>query len=413
MYKNFFKIAIRNLFRHKSFSFINIAGLTLGLTACLGIGLFVRDEKGFDKFIPGGEDIYRVSYQLTGDEGDSKIATTPPMFTTALKQNFPEVEKTLRVLNNSSKELFEAGDKKMYEDKGVYAEPTFFEFFPLQFKHGSPLKALEEPASIVISSTMAKKYFGDVNPVGKQLSMRKAPFQVKGVFENNPKFHLPVDYILPVAAGLTEERLQSWDWYGFNNYIKLKKGTDAAALQAKFVNYTSPFIKSEGTTYQPFFQPLHDIHLYSSDFRYDMAVRGNITYVKALTVIAVFILLIACFNFVNLSTAKSLQRAKEVGVRKTVGANRKQLMFQFIGETLLLAFVSMLFSVVLTFLLLPLLNQFTEKHIVFDLFANPLLALVLIGITIMVGILAGFYPALVLSGFQPIKVLKGSVVSDV
>ncbi len=413
MYKNFFKVAIRNLYRNKGFSFINIAGLTLGLTACLLIGLFVRDEKAFDKFIPGGEDIYRVSYQLTGNEGDSKIATTPPMFTTALKQNFPEVEKTLRVLNNSSKELFEAGDKKMYEDKGVYAEPTFFEFFPLQFKYGSPVKALDEPASIVISSTMAKKYFGDVSPVGKQLSMRKTPFHVKGVFENNPKFHLPIDYIIPLAAGLTEERLQSWDWYGFNNYIRLKKATDAFALQSKFQNYAKPFIKSEGTTYQPFFQPLHDIHLYSSDFRYDMAVRGNITYVKALTVIAVFILLIACFNFVNLSTAKSLQRAKEVGVRKTVGANRKQLMFQFIGETLLFAIISMLISVGLTFLLLPLLNQFTEKQIIFDLFTNPLIGVSLIGITAVVGIVAGFYPALVLSGFQPIKVLKGSVVSDV
>jgi putative ABC transport system permease protein len=413
MLSNYLKIAYRNLLRHRGFSSINILGLTLGLTACLLIALFVRDETSFDTFIPEGDRVYRIYYQLTGDEGTSYLGTTPPMFPTTLQQNFPEVENTLRVLQIQTKELVEAGSKKMYEERGVFADPTFFDLFPLSFTYGSSAKALDDPTSIVISEEMAARYFADENPVGKEVSINKTPYQVKGVFGNNPRFHLSVNYILPMgAAGLSEEQLQSWDTYAYNNYIRLKKGTDAGDLEAKFQVHVQDHIKDEVITYLPFFQPLSDIHLHSSAFKYDMAIKGNITYVKALTAIAVFILLIAGFNFVNLATAKSLQRAKEVGVRKAVGASRKQLMVQYIGETVLLTLISTVLSVLCTFLLLPFLNRFTEKQISFDLFTNPAIALYLLILAFVVGTLSGFYPALVLSGFKPVKVLKGAVASE-
>lgn len=416
MFQNFLKIAFRNVARHKGFSVINIAGLTLGLTACLLIGLFVRDEKQYDTFIEEGDRVYRIYSEYTNEESSSEYAVVPPMFATALQQEFPEVEQTARVMMQPQyKRLFEAGNIKLYEESGYYVDSTYFEVFPLPFVHGSPIKALDGQGSVVISEEMAKRFFGAENPVGKEMLMEKEPLLVKGVFQKNPKFHMQFDFVLPLAAaGVPKERMEKWGWQQFVSYVKIKKGADVQALESAFQKLTKQKIDLFGddpnTTNKPFFQPLRNIHLYSSGFKFDMAERGNITYVKALTIIAVFILLIACFNFVNLATAKSLQRAKEVGVRKSIGANRRQLMLQFLGETLLLSFISILISVVLVFLFLPWLNSFTDKHISFDLFTNPLMAALLVLLSLVVGVVAGFYPALVLSGFQPVKVLKGSVV---
>jgi putative ABC transport system permease protein len=414
MIHNYFTIAFRNLLRHKSFSFINISGLTLGLTACLLIGLFVRDEKSFDTFIPEGERIYRIYYKVSGEDTRDQACTTA-MLATVIKQNFPEVKQTLRILSSNNSVYVEAGDKKMYEQGGILADSTFFDLFPLPLTYGSFKSALSDPASIIISQNMAERFYGNEDPVGKQLVLEKQSFQIKAVFRDNANFHLPIHYILPMqASGLSEQDLQNWDWYAFYNYVRLKQGTDVQSLQAKFAAFTDPFLnKGEGGfIFKPAFQALQDIHLYSSDFKFDMAERGNITYVKALTIIALFILLIACFNFVNLATAKSLQRAKEVGVRKTIGATRKQLMTQYISETVLLTLLSICISVVLTYLILPWMNAFTEKNIVFDLFTNPFIIPLLLLLTVVVGILAGFYPALVLSGFQPVKVLKSGLVTD-
>jgi putative ABC transport system permease protein len=418
MFTNFFKIAFRNLTRHKGFSFINIAGLTLGLTACILIGLFVWDENQYDKFLPGGDQVYRVYNHYTNNEGSDDRAVAPPMFATTLQQDFPEVQQTARILMQpENKTLFENGNKKIYEQQGFYADSTFFDVFPLSFKYGSREKVLNDPASIVISSPMAERFFGSADPAGKQLLMDKAPFTVRGVFIKNPKFHLQFDYVLPLAAAqLPKERMQSWQWQQFYNYVKLKKGTNVRLLEAKFQadvkQKSAPFLKEIQSSNKPVFQPLKDIHLYSANFKFDNAQRGNITYVRALTIIAIFILLIACFNFINLATAKSLQRAKEVGVRKAIGAERKQLMFQFTGETVLFTFISILISIALAILFLPWLNHFTGKNISLALFANPVVLLLFLGLTVVVGVLAGFYPALVLSNFKPVKVLKGNMSSN-
>ncbi|HEX8349368.1 MAG TPA: ABC transporter permease [Hymenobacter sp.] len=418
MIKNYLKVAYRNLVRHKGFSFLNIAGLALGITACLLIGLFVFDELQYDKFIPEGDRVYRVYTERMDNETPETMACTAPMFAPTLQQEFPEVEQTMRVLMTSSISLFEAGDKKIYLEDGIIADSTFFDLFPLPFKYGSANQALAGPKSIVIGEDVAKTLYGDADPVGKELKISKQTFLVKGVLQNDlSKFHLKVNYVLPLAAAeLPAERMKSWRWQQFYNYVRLKPGTNPQQTQAKLQDYIVQKVrnisKEDPVTYVPFLQPLEDIHLYSSSFKYDLAVRGNITYVKALSLIAAFILLIACFNFVNLATAKSMQRAKEVGIRKTIGASQRQLMLQFLVETVLLTFISVVAATALTSLLLPTLNEFTGKSMSFNLVVTPFIPLFLLVLTVVVGLVAGFYPALVLSAFKPIKVLKSSVVSD-
>lgn len=307
MFQNFLKIAFRNIARHKGFSFINIAGLTLGITACILIGLFVWDENQYDKFLPGGEQVYRVYNEYTNNEGTQLMAVTPPMFATTLQQDFPEVETTTKVLMHPETEtLFEAGNKKIYEENGFYVDSTFFDVFPLSFQYGNSVKSLDDINGVVISSEMANRFFDNENPAGKNMLINKKPYLVKGVFVKNPKFHLPFDYLLPLAAiQFPAGIMQSWHWQQFFTYAKLKSGTNVHALQAKFQNDAKQkSIASDDDkkiSNVPFFQPLKDIHLYSSSFKFDMAQRGNITYVNALTIIAFFISLIACFNFINLA----------------------------------------------------------------------------------------------------------------
>ena len=418
MVKNHFKIAWRNMMRHKGFSFLNIAGLALGFTACFLIALFIWDEYQFDKFIPEGDRVYRIYNEHSDNQGTEEVAVTSPAMATTLKETYPEVEQTARIfMNSDEKRFFEVGEKKMYQESAIYVDSTFLEVFPIDLKYGTREGALDHPASIVISEEMSDRFFGNDNPVGKEILMDKIPLTVKGVFQKNPKFHLQFESLLPLALEeISAERLQNWDWEQFYTYVKIKKGTDVEALKAKFFPLAEQKLKenadSESSVSKFHFQPLEAIHLHSKNFIYDNAKRGNITYVKALSFIAIFILMIACFNFVNLATAKSLQRAKEVGVRKTIGADKKQLIFQFLGETVFLTVISIVLSLVLTFFLLPWLNDFTGKDISPSVLSDPIVLLIFFGLTITVGVLAGLYPALVLSNFKPVKVLKGSDAGD-
>ncbi len=415
MLKNYLKISIRNIMRHPGFSAINIAGLTFGITACLLIGLFVWDEKQYDQFIPGNDLIYRVYDERNSPEGTSKVTPTPPMFAPSLQANYPEVDKTARVMMIQLRALFESGENKSYEEDGIVTEPTFFELFPLKAKYGSIQKALDDPSSIILSEEMASRFFKNQNPVGKTLVVNKNTMKVTAVLANNhEKFHLKVNYVLALASlHLDEKRMESWQWQQFYTYIKLKNGSDYQLLQKKFqqqiIREVHPKTKESGFSYLPFLQPLRKIHLYSSDFKMDNAIRGNILYVKGLSIIAFFILLIACFNFINLSTAKALQRAKEVGVRKSIGANRSQLIFQFTAETMMLTLISIFVSSALALVFLPSLNAFTGKEINAAIFFNPVFVMFLLAGSLVIGILAGFYPAIVLSGFRPISVLKSSI----
>lgn len=418
MLSNFFKIALRNLRKHRGFSIINIAGLTLGLTTCLLISCFVWDENMYDRNVPDGDRVYRIYSEFTNNEGTETFAISSPMYATTLQKDFPEVEQTARVMMQAQyKRLFEAGKVQLYEEKGFYVDSTFFRVLDIPFKYGSSQNALNDPGSIVLSEDMAKRFFGNEDPVGKQLLLEKNPLLVRGVFRQDPRFHLQFDYLMPIAAlHLPADRMQSWNWQQFYTYVKLKNGADAGLLQTKFQRLVHqialPFQTDKNAKRTPFLQPLKKIHLYSSSFKFDSAVRGNITYVKALTIIAVFILLIACFNFVNLSTARSLQRAKEVGVRKAIGAARKQLILQFLGETILLAMASLVIAIILFLIALPWLNRFTDKHISIAMFFTPSMPLMLLGMILITGVFAGLYPAIVLSSFKPVNVLKGKTGNE-
>jgi putative ABC transport system permease protein len=412
MFRNYFNTALRSLNRNRSFALINISGLTLGLAATLLIALFVWDEHQFDRSIPGGDRVFRVYTTTSNDQGTTDMAVSPPVFAGTLRREYPGVEQVTRVLATSEyKNLVEAGGKQLYESNGLFVDSTFLDVFPLPLVAGSAAKALDDANSIVVSREMAERYFGSADPVGQKMLIDKKSVRVTGVFEKDARFHLNFDFIRPMAfMQLPEQRMQSWGWQQFFTYIKVRDGVDVAAVEKGFRQLIRqrawPDTKPNGFTYLPHFQALRDIHLHSSDFKFDAAQRGNITYVNALIVIAAFIVLIACFNFINLSTALSVRRAREVGVRKAIGAGRWQLIGQFLGETLLLAFCSAVLAVVLAVVLLPLVNVFTGKAISALLLLQPLSVAGIFLLTMLAGLLAGFYPALLLSGFDPVKVLK-------
>ncbi|HEV2353912.1 MAG TPA: FtsX-like permease family protein, partial [Puia sp.] len=282
---------------------------------------------------------------------------------------------------------------------------------------GSVAAPLDDPATIVLSREMASRYFGSADPIGRKMLIDKTPVQVTAVFDKNPKFHLQFDYLRPISSQhLPAAPMSSWVWQQFVTYFKVRPGANVASIESGFQRIVRerawPKTKPRGFSYLPYFQRLYDIHLHSADLKFDIAQRGNIVYVRALMIIAVFILLIACFNFINLSTALSLRRAREVGVRKTVGAGRSQLIAQFVGETLLLALLSMALAVTLAGILSPTLNGFTGKDISLSFFLQAPAIGLLILLAVAVGLLAGFYPALVLSGFDPVKVLKSGVLQS-
>jgi putative ABC transport system permease protein len=412
MFRNYLKTAWRNLSRHKGFTLINMLGLTIGLTGCLVIALFVWDEKQYDKDVPGGENVYRI-YEKRDHNGIITYgAPVPPAYAPFLKRQYPEVDTTLRILMTGDKFLVEVGEKNGYEEKGWFVEPSFFSIFPVKFLKGDPTTALTAPRTIVISEDLAKRYFGNEDPLDKTISIDKDTLTIKGVMAKRASHsHLDFNYLMSLpTAGIDPQRMERWSWHQFFTYIKLKPNANVDQLQEKFQAHMKKEILPKetqvGSSFMPYFQPLRDVHLKSAEFIYDRAVRGNESYVKALTIIALFVLAIACFNFINLATARSFRRAKEIGVRKVAGADRKQLVFQFIGETILLSLMSVILAAIVTSLIVPSLNQFTGKEMQFNPITNPVLAFLILAAGVVIGILAGIYPAMVLSGFQPITVLK-------
>jgi putative ABC transport system permease protein len=414
MFRNYFKTAIRNLLRYKGFAAINILSLTIGLIGCLVIGLFVWDERQYDKSIPESENIYRIYEERKDNNSIMYNAPVAPAYATFLQQQYPEVASTARIMMLGDKYLMELGENRAYEEKGWFVDSSFFAMFSLKFIQGDPANAFPTPGSIVLSEELAKRYFGNTNAVGKTILINKDTMEVRGVMAKLPNhFHLDFNYLMPIAAvSIPPQRMQTWTWHQFYTYVKLKPGADIMSLQNKFQAHIRkeifPTLEHRNSTFLPFFQPLKEVHLASSDFVYDNAIRGNESYVKGLTIIALFVLVIACFNFINLATARSFRRAKEIGVRKVIGAERRQLILQFIGETVLLSLLATILAMLATLFLVPVLNDFTGKSIRFNPVTNPFIGLVMLFAGVVIGILAGIYPALVLSGFKPIKVLKSS-----
>ena len=408
MLQIFFASALRNIAKHKVFSALNIVGLSIGIALSVLIFLFVIDEESYDLQYTGSDQVYRSFYNISKPEGTEIAATTPPTFPTVLEK-FPEVEACTRMLTIKSLVLFERGDKHIYEANGAYVDSNFFSIFDIDFVRGNAGTSLNSPTHIVINEELAQRYFGTDDALGKTIEVNNEPFNVAGVFKKIRHSHLKLSYVLPISAsGIPAERLNDWGWYGFTNYVKLKPGASPEILEKKFQPYVNASVnKEKGSVFTAHFQPLQKIHLYSADFKYDVSERGNITYVNALLAIGLFILLIASFNFINLSTARSLQRAKEVGIKKTLGADRTHLFKQFMLESLLIIIFSTIVAVSLAAIALPGLNWFAGKDLPIRELFSAKMAATIIGLIITVTFLAGAYPAIVLSKFRPVVVLKG------
>ena len=402
MFKNYFKIAWRNLLRHKIFSFINITGLAIGMAAALIIGIWVQNELSYDRFHANKNSLYKLYLRGTG-EGNVYTGniTTGPMGN-ALKNDFPEVKNTARIYWTIER-LFSYGDRSI-KAKGNDVDKPFLSMFSFPLVKGNAVHALDGTNSIVITENLAHKLFGSEDAINKIITVdNKDSYKITGVLKDLPN-NTAFDFNYLVSLEPNENTYgNTWDNYTYNTYVQLQSNTSATVFNNK--------IKTEFTKYtqqadaEMFLYPLSKLHLYSR-FENGKPVGGRIEIVRLLLIIAALILLIACINFMNLSTAQSQKRAKEVGVRKVIGAGKARLVFQFLCESVLVAFVAGLFALLIVELSLPAFNQLINKNLLLNL-KDPLLWFGLSVFVIFTGLLAGSYPAFFLSAFKPVKVLKG------
>jgi putative ABC transport system permease protein len=419
MFKSYFKIAFRSLWKNKGFSALNIIGLATGLAVCLLIVLYVKDELSYDKYNVNANRIYRLDADIYFNNTEADMATAPDPLPPALIRDYPEVEQMVRV-NNQGDILIKKDNQNIQDHHAAFVDSTFFKVFTFPMIAGNANTALDEPNSIVIDETTAKKYFNSTDVVGKTLYVDNSiNCKITGVIKDMPKqssFHF--SFLRPrgkaniswlsnnatcfilVRPGVSRQKLQYNVDATVNNYL-------GKELQAQ-LHVSLSDLKNKGNHFLYHLMPLTDIHLHS-DKSYELEANGDITYVYIFSIIALFILLIACVNFMNLSTARSANRAKEVGIRKVAGSLRSNLITQFLTESVLISFLSLLLAILLSALLLPLFNQLAHKQMeVSTLFSTWLLP-VMIALVFLVGCVAGSYPAFYLSSFQPIHVLKGKV----
>jgi len=424
--KNIITAALRNLHRQKGYFLINLLGLAIGLTSFIFIALFIMHEMSYDRFHENNKNIYRVeiSGQMAGQKADAPV-TSPPM-AQALLNDYPEVEHVVRLKKQSSM-LVNYEDKNFIEEYFLYADSSFFNVFSFKLLDGDPNQALVQPYSIILSETSAKKYFGNDDPIGKLLKVGrdKNPYKVTGIIKDAPEnSHFKYGLIASLTS-ISASSFQMWTNNIFHTYILLKDGTSAIdfeeKMQAMIKTYLGPEIKKFiGITIEQFFEmgnvfmyklkPLKDIHL-KSNLTDELEPNGSLASVKLFSILALLIIIIAIINFVNLSTAKSTKRAKEVGIRKTLGANKKGLVFQFLNESIFLTFIAMIIAVAIVELLSPNFNQLVGRVLSVGIFTNPFNIVLILVLAVVVGILAGTYPAFVLAAFKPIKVLKGTFSS--
>ncbi len=413
MIKNYFKTAFRSLWRHKAFSFINIMGLAVGMTACFLIYLYVRFETSYDNFHSKADRIYRVVSDVKTPSETIPIGmTTGPVYV-YMRKEFPEVEEAVRFTRDGY--LVKKGDIKFQEQNTVLADSTLFNVFDFPLVEGNRNTALKEPMSIIMSQSTAKKYFGDKDPLGQQVQLTGAAINatITGVMKDIPAnsqiradMFVSMSSFMPIYGRPTTD--SEWTNHNYFTYILLSPHADAKKLEAKLPDFQERHHGDDARKLQMqdylSLEPLRDVYLKS---KRDGFETGNINNVYIFSVIAIFILLIACINFINLTTARSAERAKEVGIRKVVGAERFQLAGQFIGESVIICLLAFLLSVVMCTVLMPLFNLLAGKVISQNIFSHPsdIFSLLLLAGT--VGFIAGLYPSLVLSAFKPVHVLKG------
>jgi len=411
MIKNYLKITFRNIRRQKGYSFINILGLAIGIMCCVLMLLWVNEELSYDRFHENFRELHRVIMKRQEGNQIGEFSQAPYPVGPTLKKDYPEVVEFCRYTGGYTGWNLRYEGESFHNERIAFADPSFFKMFNFPFVKGNPETALQERFSIIITEELAAKCFGEENPVGKVMQMSERDLKVTGVVQNVPNnSHMQFDYIVPIInqTEWREQDFESWEYYT-GAYLLLQKGCSVEELNQKIEGIIAKH--SPKSTFKIFLQPMKKVHLYS-DFQYDSnnVGKGNITYVYIFSITAIGILLLACINFMNLSTARSGKRAKEIGMRKVTGAQRKEIINQFFGESVLLSFIAFLMALLLSWILLPTLNTIAGKQLTLNFSENLWLIFELIGITLITGFLSGIYPALFLSSYQPVKVLRGSML---
>jgi len=409
MFKNYFKVSIRNLLRNKGYSIINIVGLAVGMACCALIMLWVMDELSYDRYHENADNIYRVTYKFERPNYNPHFARSPYGYVNSLPEEYPEVLDLIR-FHHDEQTVVKKDDIKLNETRFYNTDPDVFEVFSFKLLEGDPHTALTEPGSVVLTREAARRYFGDADPMGKtvtainiETSVEKE-YKVTGILKEIPEnSHFHIDFL----ASFDDERTANVDQWNYI-YILLKEGSDYQELEKRLPQFVARYIPQEwAPTHILKLQPLTSIHLRSHIDR-EIEPNGNILYAYIFSLVAIIILLIACINFVNLSTARSTRRAMEIGLRKTIGSSRSQLIIYFLGESLLISLISLIVAVLIIEISLPAFNSLAGKSISFDPFVDWRFSIALASLFLISGLVAGFYPALVLSSFKPVSVLRGT-----
>lgn len=423
MIRHYLKISFRHLRKQSFYTVINVTGFAVGLAACLLILLFVKNELGFDAHHPEAGQIYRVHWEGKIGPMERKGAVTSTPLAETMLDEFPEVSLAARIGpdmydsgNNQIRRSSEA--QSVYQEGFIYADPSFMDIFQFPMLAGEGSSALKEPYTMVLTQEKATQFFGEENPIGQTMILNnreERPYKITGVMEDMPKrTHLQFSYILSME-GVRTSKIPNWGFNNFVTYVKLENGADPKALETKFPSFIKKHEREEivdrmdesDNYFKYKLMPVEDIHLHSSDIR-GYWLHGDSQYVWLFGVIAGFILLIASINFMNLSTARSANRAKEVGMRKVLGSAKGQLFTQFLTESILVSLIAFLLALAIAAQTLPFFNNLTGKALTFPWHESSLL-FVLFGIALLIGILSGLYPAAFLSAFEPLKVLKGKL----
>jgi len=424
MIRNYLKQAWRSLVKSKTHSFLNIIGLSVGLTCFALIALWVNDEWSYDKFNTNYDRIVRLTGIEKRESGISESAVSSAPMASALKNDYPEVENTVRM--DMREELVMHNGQQLLQDGILLTDPSIFDVFSYKLSKGEVHSALSQPYSIILTQSTAKKYFGDNNdPMGKTLVIymndstgKGATYTVTGLMPDPPQnahftFSMLGSFKTVEVANPDILTVDGWGDASYYTYLLLKKGVDRKAFSNKISQFYAKYIGDRFETWKPIYfyklQPLGDIHLHSN-LQYEIAATGNAKQVYIFSTIGIFILLLAGINYTNLATARSVSRAKEVGVKKVIGADKRQLIVQYLFESVFTALLALMLSIVICVLLQPFFFQLTGKDI--SLFSFPLLLLFLVGVTVFLGSLSGIYPAVILSGFKPIGILKGAFKSS-
>lgn len=414
MFKYYLTLAFRNMAKRKLHTVVNIIGLAIGLTSFILIALYLIDEMSYDKHHSKAEQIYRVitKYDFRG-VGEESSSCPAPVGSHLLGEYPDMIGNVVRFFNNwGTPSLVTYDDKQFKERRMFFTDSTVFEIFDIPFVIGNPGTALNEPGSVVITESTARRYFGDEDPIGKTLEVeRYYQIVVSGVIEDTrPQSHFTYDMLISMSTlrklwGGREP--QTWVWNPFWTYVLLKDEVSSDQLDERLPEFVQKyFYDAEKANISLYLQPLTDIHL-KSDLDYEIEPNGNVTYIRILGAIAAFLLIIAFINYVNLSTAMAGRRSKEIGIKKVFGSYRRQLIFQFITESVAMSIIGLIIALAMVEFLLPYFNDFTGKNVTSDYFLDPNKLLLLLLITILSGIVSGLYPAFYLSSFQPVRVLRG------